>query len=76
MDKQKILLASKISQFSNIPIEDVLLLKKSQISFINKSILFNIPEKKEFLLKDNQTWKLIEDLFYLFPNSEYLFYNE
>jgi hypothetical protein len=76
MDNQKILIASQISQSSNIPIEDVLLLKKSQISFLNKTILFNIPEKKEVLLKDNHTWELIKDLFYSFPNSDYLFYNE
>jgi hypothetical protein len=73
MDFTKIILARRISEFVKMPIDKVLLLKKTDIDLPNKKIIVN---SEEFTIDDDSIWLMLIQHSNLNPNNSYLFYYE
>ncbi|WNB93419.1 hypothetical protein [Bacillus sp. NEB1478] len=73
MDLNRVLLASKLTDITLIPIEKVLLIKKKNINVANKSIHIN---SKEYKIDNISVWNSIEEIMGEHPDDSYLFYKE
>lgn len=71
MEIIKLLLVEKLVQHTSMPVDEILLLKKSHINFEKKEITIL---NELFFIEDKIVWDYLVRLSNSIPNSIYLFY--